>query len=627
MWYAPHIAKPAGTAGGCVVVRGDAPSVDEPRAACGSHSGPSPLATAPDYDERVSPAGGSDRSEEDAAPALSAEVKLATCGVPAVGVAIALCGGRRVTWFFAPSLVRLISLALLLTAGYCVVTSTGSAAKVAAADDGERAFATSTASSTVRPGGVWFDLAALLIFSSLVGGSASALCGVPPLVGITYAALLYANMTGTAFELIGGITPLLRRVISRVGLTVILMRAGLAVQGANMAGHALRLVGLSLVPLCGEAMVHGAIQRALMPGLADVSFAWAALLGFMASAVAPSVVVPGVLVAKAEGHGDPSGPFDVLLTAAVLDSALSVWIISFLIDFVLPGTTGRSPALTGALGPIQLVAGAVLGAMLGFTVHMVSGALLSEPIQGMLEAGTPPKSATVATNTLAMALGLGLVFFGQAFTLAGGGAVAVVALTATLSYLWRPQHAPGADAAPPGARALRAALLSRLAARLAQWWDALVLPALFAMLGSSVDVTVVFDGSFLKHTAPALLFGVAVRFVLAVACGIAPALSDLRHWTWGERLWVAASWIGKASVQAALGGVALATAADHLATVQLASTATPQERLDAENAVSIARVVQSVASLAAVVFAPLSALLMRLLSGVCLAPATPAAAE
>uniref|UniRef100_A0A7S1MGF0 Uncharacterized protein n=1 Tax=Neobodo designis TaxID=312471 RepID=A0A7S1MGF0_NEODS len=245
---------------------------------------------------------------------------------------------------------------------------------------------------------------------------------------------------------------------------------------------------------------------------------------------------------------------------------------------------------------------------------------------------TPHKRVTLTVATLLAAVCLTLIFLGSFVDLAGGGSLAAVSTAALASGLWARGSAPERE------------VLSAVKLRFGGWWDAVVLPALFCMLGSSIDAQAVFAAAFLADYAPGLVAGVATRFLAAFACAAAvPSLAAAtaggasedaqprRRWSVAEAVWCAASCIGKASVQAALGGAALVVALDHQADARAAAIAAGNVTAaqlgaltEASGNVERAQGVASLASLAAVVFAPISAALMRALGPPLLGSAKPA---
>ena len=547
-------------------------------------------------------------------------------------------GGRRVLFAPLTAAMRLLLLAVVLLAAWVAVRAPGLAAVAKPSLPGSDAVAFSTNEDAADPGGPLFDMVVGTVVSAVTGGALCALLDVTPLIGVAWAAFAWANLTGTAFELTDGYTSFARTVVSRVGLMVILVRAGLTLDVLAVRADVLRVALLSFVPLLAEATVHALVAHAVIGD----SWTWAFLRGFMGAAIAPSVVVPSALRAKASRWGRRDSPVDALLAGAVIESALAVWAVSFLTDLAVPPASGGiSDGVAAALGPIQLVAGPIVGFAVGAALVVCSLALTAEP--GSLTAAPPHAASSdpaahgavvavrrsglhkrvgLTVTALLAVVCLVLIFAGSRLTVAGGASLAAVTVAAVAGHLWRRSGA-----------AVQRDLLADVQARFGAAWDQLVLPALFASLGSSIAARRTFGGAFLADYAPGLAAGVATRLVVtfAVAAAVprvgfsappaetppadaAPASGAVtgceevaggsharRWWSVREAAWTAMSCLGKASIQAALGGAALRAARENAAAGASGS------------AVDIAKGVDllSLASLAALVFAPLSALLMR----------------
>lgn len=138
-----------------------------------------------------------------------------------------------------------------------------------------------------------------------------------------------------------------------------------------------------------------------------------------------------------------------------------------------------------------------------------------------------------------------LRFFGlKKANFSGAAALAVLALGAGANVRW------GADAVP-------------VAALLAQLWNRAVQPVLFGLVGAAVSLKTL-DGRTIGFGVAMLAISTLVRcgtvaFIALGKCGSKGSGSDdaPRAWTWGERIFVALAWTPKATVQAAIGGIAL----------------------------------------------------------------------
>ena len=550
----------------------------------------------------------------------------------------------------------------------------------------------------MEPGGYVFDPLLTWFVATVVGGSVCHYFKLPGLVGILWAAAVWGNIP-TAGHLTAGIVPQIRSIAGRVGLTVIVSRAGFAVSFPQVKKMWKSVLLLSFVPLVLETVAHALLAKALF-NFPD--YRWAFLQGVLTSAIAPGVVVPPLLGLREEGFGH-TGPTGLMLSAVVFDSCGAIWAITFFADLIF---SDRSVGLAVALGPIQLIVGLGIGALLGLILHFVVKIFVAEstPQRKSGEvvhhddlAFPAPHMEGVRIKLLLLYSGtaLALVFGGSRAQLSGGGAIAVLGFSAVISNLWvatprdplpdpvsptspspgnpisavstqveerkegaedeqemseptralddsaaqpitnefessdvvtnvdhntetgsTPQDAPRAisscpevieDTPPPPAqterlppaldpssvpyqRAMEEALLGLKVLLLGDYaflWDSIVMPFLFSMTLSKIVFSDVFDGAFIGKALAVLAVGVAVRLIFACLCSLGNGYS-LK-----EMAFVGLGWIGKAAVQAALGGLAL----------EMARDASPPSAEDIANA----QIVNNMAMLSAIFCAPLSA--------------------
>jgi len=290
---------------------------------------------------------------------------------------------------------------------------------------------------------------------------------------------------------------------------------------------------------------------------------------------------------------------------------------------------GRAASAPRIKPPIQLIGGLILGALAALTLHCITKVFLTEvaPIQtGQHNVYEYPKAHERDMHhkvvILYTVLAVALVFLGERLAVAGGGAIGVLSLAATLAHLWAPKAVPaaktldmevmteanticvpdpaGASAPTPGTqsvewgegqKACEGAFFpserQRLFVEYAFLWDNIVTPALFTMAGSNISLRASFDGSFFPKAISTILAGVACRVLFAWASSFGQGFAI------EQIMFVGVGWVGKAAVQAALGGVALQRAEDE----------NPQDPDRLEHAQNI----QTTAMLSAIFFAPLGA--------------------
>eukprot|EP00658_Telonema_sp_P-2_P003665 TRINITY_DN11371_c0_g1_i11.p1 TRINITY_DN11371_c0_g1~~TRINITY_DN11371_c0_g1_i11.p1 ORF type:complete len:265 (-),score=28.55 TRINITY_DN11371_c0_g1_i11:167-961(-) len=135
---------------------------------------------------------------------------------------------------------------------------------------------------------------------------------------------------------------------------------------------------------------------------------------------------------------------------------------------------------------------------------------------------------------------------------------------------------------------------------LCDFWNYIVAGPLFSMSGTLVDLTQLFSLNFFPKGILILGVGGVVRMIATALCTIGMG------WSWKEIAFLPLVWLGKGSVQAATGGVALETA--KILLKNLPDSATVEEIADAERMVEAGRIILNTASLYVLVAAPLCAI-------------------
>ena len=350
---------------------------------------------------------------------------------------------------------------------------------------------------------------AVLFAGAAVLGRLVPYAGLPPLLGMLLAGLLLRNVPG---DLIAGFSDDWASLLKAAALSVILLRAGL-----GLSLPALRAMGgptlrLAFGPVLFEAGLIGLLAMALL----DLPAAWAFLLGFTLSAVSPAVVVPSLLKLQRGGYGVAKGIPTMVLAAASLDDVVA---ISGFGAFLGIAFAEGSLLLNILRGPIELVAGLVLGAILG---------IIAIPVRH-----APAGWRCVVVSGLGMAATLG----GRKFEVTGTGALATVVFGFIVRQTWGEQR------------------VQIVSSTLRSVWVYGAEIILFSLIGAAVDLDVV-QADVVGKGILMLAISIVLRAGVTVACVLGTPLN------WRERLFMAFAWLPKATVQAALGSIALDTARD-----------------------------------------------------------------
>lgn len=468
------------------------------------------------------------------------------------------------------------------------------------------------------PGGPIFAFVALFVLSSFsgwtveryfsgTGGSWQKNLRLPPLLGMLIMGLLCRNLPDPIGNNLGSkIRPQLSATVRSLALTLILTRAGLSLDLQVIWRLRDTVARLASLPLLCETITVAALA---MWWLQFASLSWALMLGFVVAAVSPAVVIPTLLKLREDGASTSAGSrlsviVPVLIASAALDDVLAIAGFGICLGFATSSSDSSSSWFVYAKVPMEVFLGVGVGviggslvAFLSRTSSVSSMAIKEEPSGLSTKHSALSKSASESQQTLNhWRVGLLLVFACLVFFslkkagFSGAAALAVLILAATavngfqLMNLVMIKGWTLDDAKP-------------IATLLASIWTLVAQPLLFVLVGAAVSVKTL-EARIIGVGVVILVIGVSVRSFVVVfgalggCCSsvIAPenlsarneqetssdkapmakkssALAaesmnpdtnqSISHFTWGERLFVAIAWTPKATVQAAIGGIAL----------------------------------------------------------------------
>jgi NhaP-type Na+/H+ or K+/H+ antiporter len=360
-------------------------------------------------------------------------------------------------------------------------------------------------------------IAVLLLFAAATGGGwVASRCHMPPLVGMLAAGFLLRNLPG---ELLQALPDRWSVALRLLALTVLLLRAGLGLDLEALRRLQGVLLRLAFLPNLAEAMTVAVVSYVVL-GLPPF---WSLLLGFVISAVSLAVVVPGLLDLQLLRYGTAKGIPTLVLAAASFDNVLSITGFGICLSLVFGGQSDISLAVSLLRAPLEIALG--LGA--GMAVGLACAGLRQAPVW--------------LRFTLLLALGLGVIGAGWVSGMTGGGSLAAMTMGAVATRGW--QHVPDPVAVAMG-----------------RLWT-FSQPLLFGLIGAAVviaQIELAYIKGGLMILAVGLLARLAVSYVAVCGAGF-----NLR-----ERLFIALAWLPKATVQAAVGALALDLARRHQAGAQ-----------------------------------------------------------
>lgn len=376
----------------------------------------------------------------------------------------------------------------------------------------------------------------LVFLSGLAGAYIAQALRLPRIIGMLAAGIIVGPCClGVLDEKILYISPDLRK----LALVIILIKAGLSMNLEDLKRVGRPSLLLSFLP----AVFEVAAVTFIAPLLFGISYTEAALLGSVLAAVSPAVVIPKMTELIDSRYGTGKSIPQMILAGASLDDIFVIVLFSTFLTASLSGTLNLS---SFADIPASVLSGIAAG--------IISGLILSRIMKSMKNLTLPHKVIMILSLALLLTGAEDIIKPYFAFS----GLLAVISSAAVV-------RVKDKDSAK------EAASFTKL------WAGAEII--LFVLIGAAVDINYT-----LRAGIPAILllaFSLSVRSLGVILSLSGTALNRK------ERLFTVFSYLPKATVQAAIGGIPLAMG------------------------LSSGSLILSVAVLSIVVTAPLGALLME----------------
>jgi len=386
-------------------------------------------------------------------------------------------------------------------------------------------------------GGTVFSVLVLVVVAYL-GGWLVSLVKLPPLLGMLIVGLILKNIANSDIEetdetlgnnikstntthsssvlldVARGLDPNWSSALRSIALAVILLRAGLGLDPQALKQLSAMVFRLAFSPCLAETLVVAVTSVLLL----DMSWLWGFMLGFVLAAVSPAVVVPCLLSLQERGLGVKKGIPTLVIAAASVDDVLAISAFTILLGVTF-NSNQENLALLILQGPLEAVVGVVWGILWGLLMIILP----------------PSPNPSILLRILLLVGGSLLALFGSTKVgLPGSGALAVLVMGFVTGLGWRRQ---GWGDDNPVSRAL------------ASMWIVLQ-PLLFGLIGTEIQVSKL-EVETVGYGVAVLACGISVRIVVSY---LAVLGGELTH---RERLFVALAWLPKATVQAAIGPLAL----------------------------------------------------------------------
>ncbi|XP_004612788.2 sodium/hydrogen exchanger 9B2 [Sorex araneus] len=373
----------------------------------------------------------------------------------------------------------------------------------------------SVAAQEGLPGGNLFGVL-MVLYGAIAGGRLlrllrlPALPPPPALLGMLLASFLLRNVPALSDSI--HVEPRWSSALRSVALAVILVRAGLGLDSKALR----KLKGVCVRLSAGPCLVEACTSALLAHFLLALPWPWAFLLGFVLGAVSPAVVVPSMLLLQGDGYGVEQGVPTLLMAAGSFDDILAI--TGFNTCLGMAFSTG-STTLSMLRGVLEIVLGLAAGSLSGLFIQY-----FPSRDQGRL-----------AWKRASLALGLSVlaIFSSVRFGFPGSGGLCTLVLAFLAGRGWADQKA-------------------EVEKIIAVVWEVFQ-PLLFGLIGSEVSIASLRPetvGLCVAILSSAALIRILTTFLMVCFAGF-----NLK-----EKIFISFAWLPKATVQAAIGSVALDTA-------------------------------------------------------------------
>lgn len=308
--------------------------------------------------------------------------------------------------------------------------------------------------------------------------------------------------------------------IRAIALMIILLRAGLHLEMKTLKKISFASVRIVLIPFLAEIAAVAASTYYFL----SIEIGWAMLSGFVMSAVSPAVVVPFMIRIQKAGLSEEKGLPTLIIAASSIWDVLSVTGFVVCLSFVVKRPSNSTLNLL-LRAPLQILVGVLYGTILGVLLWYLPEIHRNQENQS--------KSQYDLHRLILLLLAAYFAMFGSdQIDLSGSGPLAILILSFVASIRWR-----------------KYGWLDVNEKRLRVLWSVFK-PYLFCLVG--------FNVRFSEIRMDIVVLGF-VCFIIGLICrSICEFL--MTHGlglNYKERLFSVIAWIPKATVQAAVGPVAL----------------------------------------------------------------------
>uniref|UniRef100_T1PB99 Sodium/hydrogen exchanger family protein n=1 Tax=Musca domestica TaxID=7370 RepID=T1PB99_MUSDO len=397
----------------------------------------------------------------------------------------------------------------------------------------------------------------LLFVGAQTAGILVTFIKLPDMLGMLFFGVLYANVGLADFTGYAKFEGILRE----MALINIMLLAGLGLDANAFKKLWFMITRLTLVPTIAEVSIIAVLAYFLL----NMPWLWGILLGLVVTAVSPNVVVTVMLKLKEDRLGLNNGIHTLIYAMTTCNDVVAIFVFGVINGVIF--SSGGSLTEQILQGPVGIGIGIVYGYLYGLILQFV-------PSRNSTYVNGLRFVLTVLGGTIA-------VMGSKAIKYPSAGALGCVTVAFVAGIGWKRQQA---KMTPQQRQTYENSSVSK---RLDLLWKFLK-PVSFALIGKEINFAVL-DGKVVGYGALLVLLGSLFRLGFAYISTYGGNLSRK------ERGYITISGFPKATVQAALGPIALDMA---------------RELNSDADVVALANNVLIISVLAIIFTAPLGAILM-----------------
>lgn len=305
--------------------------------------------------------------------------------------------------------------------------------------------------------------------------------------------------------------------LRKMALIIILLKAGLSLDLSDLKKAGRAAVLLSFVPASFEILGY----TVFAPVFFGIDRIEAALMGAVLGAVSPAVVVPRMVSLMDKKYGTKKAIPQMILSGASCDD---IFVIVLFSTFLSMAQGGRANVMDFVNVPLSILCGILLGAVVGYGLYL------------FFETAYAHKHCVRNSMKVIIVLGFSFLLIAVEGWLEGkvpvSGLLAVVSMACVLKLK------------------STAFVSKRLSEKFGKLWLAAEV-VLFVLVGAAVDIRYTLTAGI--GAVFMILVALIFRTIGVLICTIKTPLN------WKERLFCVIAYLPKATVQAAIGSVPLAT--------------------------------------------------------------------